>query len=155
MARPNYAPFPRMIAASALLVLSGCATAQPLGVAPAETETTASVPVAPWMGPLGPAAMTAGGRGGEIVRVTSLESDGPGTLRAALEADGPKIIVFEVGGVIDLDGNNLRVSSSRPRRHLALPLYVVAWLSPATTLSFSTCVFARAIWVKAYEAAET
>ncbi|HCE22552.1 MAG TPA: pectate lyase, partial [Hyphomonas sp.] len=62
------------------------------------------------MGPLGPAAMTAGGRGGEIVRVTSLESDGPGTLRAALEADGPKIIVFEVGGVIDLDGNNLRVS---------------------------------------------
>lgn len=112
MARPNYAPFPRMIAASALLVLSGCATAQPLGVAPAETETTASVPVAPWMGPLGPAAMTAGGRGGEIVRVTSLESDGPGTLRAALEADGPKIIVFEVGGVIDLDGNNLRVSSS-------------------------------------------
>ena len=116
MARPNYAPFPRMIAASALLVLSGCATAQPLGVAPAETETTASVPVAPWMGPLGPAAMTAGGRGGEIVRVTSLESDGPGTLRAALEADGPKIIVFEVGGVIDLEDKKLECALRRGNR---------------------------------------
>ncbi|MFT4172673.1 MAG: hypothetical protein QM639_08960 [Rhodocyclaceae bacterium] len=32
---------------------------------------------------------------------------GPGSLRAALEARGPRIIVFEVGGVIDLDQKDL------------------------------------------------
>jgi hypothetical protein len=38
----------------------------------------------------------------QVVRVTSLENDGKGTLRAALRVKGPRIIVFEVGGVIDL-----------------------------------------------------
>lgn len=37
-----------------------------------------------------------------VVRVTSLDSAGPGTLREALAARGPRLIVFEVGGVIDL-----------------------------------------------------
>lgn len=53
-------------------------------------------------GAVGPAAQTPGGRGGQIVRVTSLASDGPGSLKAALETKGPRIVVFEVGGVIDL-----------------------------------------------------
>lgn len=39
----------------------------------------------------------------QIVRVTSLGVKGDGTLRDALKVKGPKIIVFEVGGVIDLD----------------------------------------------------
>ncbi len=38
----------------------------------------------------------------QVVRVTSLENDGKGTLRAALRVKGPRIVVFEVGGVIDL-----------------------------------------------------
>nr|WP_083671847.1 pectate lyase [Sphingomonas montana] len=53
-------------------------------------------------GAVGWAAETPGGRGGRIVRVTTLAADGPGSLRAALDAKGPRIIVFEVGGVIDL-----------------------------------------------------
>lgn len=48
------------------------------------------------------AAVTEGGRGGAIIRVTNLDADGPGSLKAALEAAGPRIVVFEVGGVIDL-----------------------------------------------------
>ncbi len=60
-------------------------------------------------GALGWAASTPGGRGGQIVRVTSLNGEGPGTLRAALETAGPRIIVFEVGGVIDLNRRTLVV----------------------------------------------
>jgi pectate lyase len=53
-------------------------------------------------GAVGWAAQTPGGRGGAIVRVTNLNSNGPGSLRAALERSGPRIVVFEVGGVIDM-----------------------------------------------------
>jgi hypothetical protein len=60
-------------------------------------------------GAVGWAAYTPGGRGGEILRVTSLEANGPGSLRAALDHDGPRVIVFEVGGAIDLDRATLRV----------------------------------------------
>lgn len=60
-------------------------------------------------GAVGWAAATPGGRGGEILRVTTLEGDGPGSLRAALDRKGPRIIVFEVGGVIDLDRATMRI----------------------------------------------
>ena len=66
--------------------------------------------LAAFAGAVGWAANTPGGRGGEVLRVTSLESKGPGSLRVALEHDGPRIIVFEVGGVIDLDRETLRIA---------------------------------------------
>jgi hypothetical protein len=46
---------------------------------------------------------TPGGRGGAVLEVTSLDDHGPGTLRAALEAKGPRLVVFRVGGVIALE----------------------------------------------------
>src|SRR5215831_19786400 len=60
-------------------------------------------------GALGWAARTPGGRGGAIVRVTNLDGDGSGSLVEALETKGPRIIVFEVGGVIDLDSAHVDV----------------------------------------------
>lgn len=48
-------------------------------------------------------ATTPAGRGGKIIEVTSLADRGPGTLRKALETSGPRIIVFRVGGYIDLE----------------------------------------------------
>lgn len=45
---------------------------------------------------------TQGGKDGRIIRVTNLDKDGPGSLGAAIAAQGPRIIVFEVGGAIDL-----------------------------------------------------
>ena len=53
-------------------------------------------------GAQGWAASTPGGRGGRIIRVTTLAPDGPGSFLEALNAKGPRIVVFEVGGVIDL-----------------------------------------------------
>jgi hypothetical protein len=53
-------------------------------------------------GAVGWAATTHGGRGGKIIRVTNLDADGPGSFKAAIEAKGPRIVVFEVGGVIDM-----------------------------------------------------
>lgn len=52
---------------------------------------------------------TLGGRAGRIERVTTLAASGPGSLRAALEAPGARLVVFEVGGVIDLGGESLRI----------------------------------------------
>jgi pectate lyase len=52
---------------------------------------------------------TLGGRGGELVRVTNLNPEGPGSLRAAIESPEPRIVVFEVAGTIDLNGKSLRV----------------------------------------------
>jgi hypothetical protein len=49
---------------------------------------------------------TVGGRGGPIVRVTTLALDGPGSFMEAVRTKGPRIIVFEVGGVIDLAGQS-------------------------------------------------
>lgn len=37
----------------------------------------------------------------QIIRVTTLGAAGPGTLRAALETKGPRVVVFEVSGNID------------------------------------------------------
>ena len=52
---------------------------------------------------------TKGGLNGKIIRVTNLNATGPGSLREAIEAKGPRIVVFEVGGVIDLNKGELDV----------------------------------------------
>jgi hypothetical protein len=54
---------------------------------------------------MGWGAETIGGRGGQIVRVSNLNKSGPGSLKAAIELEYPRIIVFDVGGVIDLAGD--------------------------------------------------
>lgn len=46
---------------------------------------------------------TPGGRGGTVLQVTTLRDDGPGSLRAAIEAQGPRIVVFRVSGTIPLN----------------------------------------------------
>lgn len=60
-------------------------------------------------GAQGWAAQTPGGRGGRIIRVTTLNADGPGSFKEAVEAKGPRIVVFEVGGVIDMGRTTLTI----------------------------------------------
>ncbi|MEW6442905.1 MAG: hypothetical protein AB1640_18370 [bacterium] len=48
---------------------------------------------------------TPGGRGGKVIQVTNLSNSGTGSLRAACEAGGARIVVFRTGGLIDLSSD--------------------------------------------------
>jgi pectate lyase len=61
-------------------------------------------------GAMGVAAATPGGRGGEIIRVTTLALTGPGSFLEAIRKPGRRIVVFEVGGVIDLAESTVKIA---------------------------------------------
>jgi hypothetical protein len=71
---------------------------------------------------------TLGGIGGTVIRVTTLAPTGAGSLGEALALEGPRVIVFEVGGIIDL---------GRARLVIAEPFVTIAGQtapSPGITL---------------------
>lgn len=60
---------------------------------------TRHIPAFP--GAQGYGSLARGGRGGKVIAVTTLNASGPGSLQAACEAEGPRIVVFKVAGTID------------------------------------------------------
>ena len=70
------------------------------GAAKPEDLPQTKIPAFP--GAWGGGMYTAGGRGGKVIVVTNLNDDGPGSFRAACETAGPRIVVFNVAGIIHL-----------------------------------------------------
>lgn len=62
----------------------------------------AGISAPPLAAPDGFGTITEGGIGGKVIRVTTLAPDGPGSLRTALAEHGPRLIVFDVSGHIEL-----------------------------------------------------
>jgi pectate lyase len=81
------------------ILASALATLQVLVIHPAiGAERLPAFPGAEGFG-----AATPGGRGGRVIKVTNLNPRGPGSLQAACSAEGPRVVVFDVSGVIEGD----------------------------------------------------
>ncbi|MBX9459774.1 MAG: hypothetical protein KL863_29170 [Rhizobium sp.] len=83
------------LARSLIVIVSVC-----IGLT-AAVASASSVLVA-FPGAQGHGRYSEGGRGGRMVVVTTLEDKGPGSLRACMQAEGPRNCIFKVGGVIQL-----------------------------------------------------
>ena len=70
------------------------------GAARPQDLPQAKIPAFP--GAWGGGMYSFGGRGGQVLVVTNLNDSGPGSFREACEAGGPRIVVFNVAGIIRL-----------------------------------------------------
>jgi pectate lyase len=108
---------------------SASVPAQPATGATPVTPVAGQVPPLPprlpegipaFPGAWGGGMFATGGRGGKVIEVTTLNDSGPGSLRGALQKQGPRIVVFRVAGIIRLEANldidNPDITRSTPSR---------------------------------------
>ena len=92
-----------VLALAVILAPRGGSGAGSAGSAPAASPAKACAGLLPaFPGAEGFGCSTPGGRGGRILTVTNVNDAGPGSLRAALEASGPRFVVFAVSGTVDV-----------------------------------------------------
>jgi pectate lyase len=86
---------------SFILLLSVC-TISFVSIKDTPNETT-PCEVKAFPGAVGFGTDTPGGRGGRIIYVTNLNDSGDGSLRSALTAAGPRLVMFRISGTITLE----------------------------------------------------
>ena len=97
---------------SASAAVTVTASAPPPPPTPAPPSPSSSVSCAgsncpAFPGAAGGGAGSAGGRGGTVIEVTNTNDSGTGSLRACVEASGPRTCVFRVAGVFNItSGDN-------------------------------------------------
>ncbi|MBI3946864.1 MAG: hypothetical protein HY321_13150 [Armatimonadetes bacterium] len=100
-------------AVTAVALAAGATGRGPTHPADARAAATATEkPAPPRDHPEGFGAIARGGEGGCVLLVTTLSDGGPGSLREALSAQGPRIVRFAVAGTIALQ-SRLLVTSGR------------------------------------------
>ena len=80
------------------LQLNVCLIAAIWTACAATAMATDNLPAFP--GAEGFGAIAKGGRGGRVIKVTNLDASGPGSFQAACAEAGPRIVIFDVAGVI-------------------------------------------------------
>ena len=103
-----------------------------------------TLPVPAFPGAEGFGAYSKGGRGGRVYHVTTLADGGQGSLREAVEAEGPRIVVLDVSGTIrltktlDIKNPSSRLPDRR-RRGTGSAFAMRRWRSAPITRSSAFC----------------
>jgi len=81
-----------------LLIFTSCVTLDTIPKSGDQERAVLAFPGAEGFG-----CYTSGGRGGQVIYVTTLNDHGPGSLREALETKGPRYVLFKLSGTIALE----------------------------------------------------
>lgn len=101
--RMNCSGSVRFWTATTLGIVGACSVPAGAGPFPQSASPPTVSPVVglkAFPGAAGYGAVSAGGRGGRIIAVTTLADSGTGSLRACIDASGPRVCVFRVNGTI-------------------------------------------------------